>query len=449
MPRLLVVGGMAAGMSAASKLKRLRPECEATVLEEGEDLSYGACGLPYWIGGVVGSAEDLYALDPQGIAGRGIEVRFRQRVVSLMEGRKKVLVEDLPSGRRYEEGYDALLLATGARAGLPAIRGLEGDNLFALRDLSSGRRLAGHIEKRRPRSALIWGMGYLALEMAENLRARGMTVTLINRSARVLKTLVQPIRDRVVRELEDHGCRVFLEASVHEVVRRGSEVVCLKTDRGEFPADLFLVATGVRPATEFLEGSAVSQTGVGTIRVDETCATGVHAIWAAGDCCEVRHLLTGKPVYAPLGTTANKMGRVAGSCIAGQRETFPGVLGTAVTRAFGLEVGVTGLSPSEARGAGFDAADCLVEAGSRAGYFPGGGAVTVELTADRRGRLLGGQVAGPEGVKGRIDTLAAGLTCGMRVEQLAMLDAAYAPPFAPVWDPLLVAAGVLGGRLRG
>lgn len=448
MPRLLVVGGMAAGMSAASKLKRLAPEWEAAVLEAGPDPSYGACGLPYWIGGVTGSDRDLYALDPQEVARRGIDVQLRQKALALREGKKKVLVEDLPSGRQREEGYDALLIATGARALLPELRGLSGENLFTVHDLGDGRRLSRFIGDNRPRSALVWGTGYIGLEMAENLAARGMAVTMVNRSERVLKTLVPELRGRVLRELELRGVRVFLETQVEEAISGGGRLVALKTDRGELSADLFLVATGVRPATDFLAGSPVPLAKNGAVRVDDTCATGVHGVWAAGDCCEVTHLVTGKPVYVPLGTTANKMGRVAGSCIAGRRDRFPGVVGTAITRAFALEVGITGLSPSEAREAGFDPVECVIGAGSRAGYYPGGGEVLVQLTADRRGRLLGAQVAGPEGVKGRVDTLATAVTAGMRLDDLVYLDLAYAPPFAPVWDPLLVAANVLRGKVR-
>jgi NADPH-dependent 2,4-dienoyl-CoA reductase/sulfur reductase-like enzyme len=448
MPRLLVIGGMGAGMSAASKLRRLRPEWEATVLEAGEDLSYGACGLPYWVGGVAREMSDLYALDEEEIARRGIEVKLRQRATSLLEGKKKILVEDVPSGRVREESYDALVIAAGARAALPSLRGLEGENLFTLHDLGDGCRLYRFIQEKRPRSALIWGTGYVGLEMAENLAARGVDVTLINRSERVLRSLVPELRDRVLRELEFRGVRVSLGTQVQEVLRSGESIRALRTDRGELAADLFLVATGVRPATDFLADSPVSLAANGAIRVDETCATGVHGIWAAGDCCEVTHLVSGRPAYVPLGTTANKMGRVAGSCIAGERERFPGIVGTAITRAFSLEVGVTGFSPAEAKEAGFDPLQCVIEAGSRAGYYPGGGSVLVQLTADRRGRLLGGQVAGPEGVKGRVDTLAAAVTAGMKIDDFAMLDLAYAPPFAPVWDPLLVAAGVLKGRVK-
>lgn len=447
MPRLVVVGGIAAGMSGASKLKRLRPGWEALVLEAGEDPSYGACGLPYWIGGVTREMDDLYALDPREVAERGIEVRLRQRVTGLMEGRKAVLVEDVASGRTHEESYDALLIATGTRARMPEIRNLQGENLFTMHDLADGRRMHRFIEENRPRSAVIWGTGYIGLEMAENLSARGMAVVMVNRSERVLRSLTPPIRDRVLQELEDRGVRVFLDTEVLEVVKAEDRIVSLRTDRGDMAADLFLVATGVRPATDFLEGSPVPRAANGAIRVDETCATGVHGIWAAGDCCEVTHRVTGRPAYIPLGTTANKMGRVAGSNIAGERERFPGVVGTAITRVFGLEVGITGLGPEEASEAGFDPVDAYIRAGSRAGYYPGGGAVHVHLTADRRGRVLGAQVAGPEGTKGRIDTLAAALTCGMKVEDLALLDMAYAPPFAPVWDPVLIAAGVLKGRL--
>ncbi|MEW5763781.1 MAG: FAD-dependent oxidoreductase [Acidobacteriota bacterium] len=450
MPRLLVLGGMAAGMSAASKVRRLDPRWEATVLDAGPDRSYGACGLPYVVGGVTADIEDLFALDPEEIARRGIEVRLRQKALALEEGRKRVVVEDLPSGARSEEPYDALLISTGSRAVLPDLKGLQGDNLFGMHDLADGRRLQSFLADARPRSALVWGSGYIGIEMAENLAARGVSVTLVNRSQRVLKTLVEPLKARVLQELERRGVRVLLGVRVLEVLRTGERILGLRTDRGELYADLLLIATGVRPATDFLEGSPVPRDGRGAILVDEACATGVHAVWAAGDCCAVRHLVTGRPAYLPLGTTANKMGRVAGANIAGRRERFPGVVGTAVTRAFGLEVGLTGLSPVEAASAGFDPAEAVVEAGSRAGYYPGGGAVTVQLTADRRtGRLLGGQVAGPEGTKGRVDTLAAAVTAGMRAEDFALLDLAYAPPFAPVWDPLLVAAGVLVSRLKG
>jgi len=448
MPRFLVVGGMAAGMSAASKVRRLDPRWEVTVLEAGPDPSYGACGIPYVVGGATPDFEELYALDEAEVARRGIEVRLRHRVLSLLEGRKRVVVEETASGRRTEEAYDALLLATGSRAVLPEIRGLQGDNLFTVHDLGDGRRLWRFLAEERPRSAVIWGTGYIGVEMTENLSARGLSVTLLNRSERMLRTLAPPLKERLLAELEERGVSVRLGAEVREVLREGNRIVALATDQGELRGDLFLVATGVRPATDFLEGSPVPRDGRGAIQVDEHCATGVHGIWAAGDCCAVRHLLTGRPAYLPLGTTANKMGRVAGSNVAGERARFPGVVGTAVTRAFSLEVGLTGLSPEEAREAGFDPVSAHAVAGSRAGYYPGGGPVTVFLTADRRsGRLLGGQVAGPEGTKGRIDTLAAALTAGMRLEDFAALDLAYAPPFAPVWDPLLVAAGVLKGKL--
>lgn len=448
MPRLLVIGGMAAGMSAASKLRRLRPEWEVTVLDAGEDLSYGACGIPYAIGGLAAGMEELVALSSEEIASRGIEVRLRHRALEVREGRKSVPVEDLRNGRRREEAYDALLLATGAIPVWPEIRGLEGDNLFSLHTLADGRRLAGHLDAERPRSAVVWGTGYIGVEMAENLARKGLSVTLLNRSERILRALAVPVRERTVSALAEGGVRLLLGAEVVEVRRAGGRIVALDTDRGEVTADLFLVATGVRPNTEFLRGSPVLLSPGGAIRVDDTCATGVHGIWAAGDCCEVRHLVTGRPAYIPLGTTANKMGRVAGANIAGTRERFPGVVGTAVTRAFNLEVGVTGLDPSEARTAGFEPVEAWVEAGSRAGYYPGGGVVTVHLTADRRGKLLGGQVAGPEGTKGRVDALAVALTAGMKVEEFASLDLAYAPPFAPVWDPLLIAAGALRHRLR-
>lgn len=370
-------------------------------------------------------------------------MRLRHRVLEIREGRKSLRVEDLRNGRTSEESYDALLIATGAVPVRPAIRGLEGDNLFFVHTLAHGRRLARFLEEERPRSALVWGSGYIGIEMVENLVRRGMVVTLLNRSERTLRSLVPEVRERVAGILADRGVRLVLGAEVLEVKRSGDRILSLDTDRGDLHADLFVIGTGVRPNTDFLRGSPLPLAESGALRVDETCATGLHGIWAAGDCCEVRHIVSGKASYIPLGTTANKMGRVAGANIAGARERFPGVAGTALTRAFDLEVGVTGLGPEQAAEAGFDPVVAHIEAGSRAGYYPGGGTVTVHLTADRRGRLLGGQVAGPEGTKGRLDTLAAALAARMKVEEFASLDLAYAPPFAPVWDPLLLAAGAL------
>jgi len=450
MPRLVVIGGMAAGMSAASKLRRLRPEWEVLVLEAGPDRPYGACGLPYLLGREVTGVDSLYALSPDEIASRGIELRLRQRVTVLQEGRKQVEVEDLPSGRRRAEAYDALLIAVGAKAVLPDLRGLAGENLFTLHDLGDGRRMEGFLERERPRSALVWGTGYVGVEVAENLARRGVAVTLINRSERVLKSLCPVLRERVVLELEHNDVRLLLATQVHEVLSSGNRIEALETDRGRLAADLFVVAAGVRPATDLLAGSPVALDRQGAVVVDEGCATATHGIWAAGDCCAVTHRVTGRPAWIPLGTTANKMGRVAGANIAGERERFPGVVGTAITRVFGLQVGRTGLSFTEAVEAGFDAEWASIRSHSRAGYFPGGGEVRVSLVADRRSeRLLGGQVAGVEGTKGRTDTLAAAVTTGMKVEDLLHLDLAYAPSFAPVWDPLLTAAAALRARLRG
>lgn len=448
MPKLVVVGGVAAGMSGASKVRRLAPEWTITVLEAGNDLSYGACGMPYWIGGITG-ADSLYAMTPEKIAERGIEVRLRQRVTSIAEGRKLVAVTDESSGERHEEDYDALLISTGARARLPEIRGLEGKNVFLFHDFAQGRALDSYIRENSPKSALIWGTGYIGLEMAENLVARGINVTLINRSAHVLRTLVDPLKEVLLVELEAKGVKVLLETKVLEVLGDSGGVTALRTDRGEIGADIFIVAVGVEPATDFLKDSPVPLAENGAIMVDEYCSTGVHGIWAAGDCCAVNHLVTGRRAYLPMGTTANKMGRVAGSNIAGERARFPGVVGTAVVKVFGLEAGVTGLNSVQAKEAGFDAVEVVVKAPSRAHYYPGSGLVHVCLTAERNGRLLGGQVVGPEGTKGRIDTLAAAVTAGMKVGELAMLDVSYAPPFAPVWDPLLVAAGVLEKEVTG
>ncbi|HNQ77195.1 MAG TPA: FAD-dependent oxidoreductase [Acidobacteriota bacterium] len=447
MPRLVVIGGNAAGMSAASRAARTSSEWEVSVFDAGSDLSWGACGMPYVFSGEAAGFDSLFALSPEKISERGIETRIHSRALELSEGRKKVVFRDEKNGKTFEEAYDALLIATGSVPVIPDIRDISGDNFFVLHALSDGTGIDAYIKKERPRSVCIIGGGYIACEMAETLSRCGMMVTIATRSERFLGRLNKKFREKLALELEDNGVRMFRGAEITAVNRDRGRVISLETTRGKVPADFFLCATGVRAATDFLKGGPIPLGKKGGIETDGMCRTGVSSIWAAGDCCCVRNIVTGKHSYAPLGTTANKMGRVAGFNITGGREEFPGVLGTAITRVFGLEIALTGLGHREALEEGFDAEEASTLELTRPAYFRGAKETSVSIVCDRNGRIIGGQVIGGEGAKGRIDALAAVITGGLTVRDAMHLDLAYAPPFSPARDPLLTCLYALEKKL--
>ena len=412
--RLLVIGGVAAGLSAAARARRTDPSLEIVVLEKGATISYGACGLPYYVEGRVRSAGQLIVYTPEYFRKeRRITVRTGARVASISHPRREVVLD---GGERVH--YDRLVIATGARPVLPDPAAI------ALHTLEDAERLKTYLREKRPRRALIIGAGYIGLEAADALRRHGLAVTVAERSAYVLHredaALTQAVRER----LEQFRVELRLNEPHADVAG----------------ADLVIAATGVRPNVEVSADAGVELGHTGAIRVDEHMETNLPGVYAAGDCAETLHLVTGRPAYIPLGTTANKMGRVAGANAAGRRERFGGVVGTAIVRVFGLGIAITGLSAEQARREGFSPISARITARSHAGYF-GGKPITVELVADAATRrLLGGAVWGEEGVAGRINVIATALHNRMRVEDLEQLDLAYAPPFATVWDPVLIAA---------
>lgn len=448
MPRLVVIGGNAAGMSAASAVARASCGWDVCVFDAGGDLSWGACGLPYVFSREADGFDGLFALSPDEIARRGIEARTFMRAVELVEGRKRVVFSNEKNGSLSEESYDALLIATGAVPVIPEIRDFFGNNLFVLHTLADGRRLSSFIESERPRSACIVGGGYIGVEMAETLTMSGIQTTMVVRSDRLLGKLNPDFREKLAAVLEDNGVRLLRGAGITNVRKKGGKVESLETSRGTVSADMFICAAGVRAATSFLDDSPISLGERGGIEVDGMCGTGIPSVWAAGDCCCVRNFITGRSCYVPLGTTANRMGRIAGANVTGGREEFPGVLGTAITRAFGLEIAVTGLNLAEALREGFDAEEASIGGSTRPRYFRGGKEIFVSVVGDRGGRVIGGQVAGGEGVKGRIDTLAALIQGGVRIRDAENLDLAYAPPFSTVKDPLLTCFSLLKKKLR-
>lgn len=432
--RLIVIGGVAAGLSAAARARRLDPSLEIVVLEKGPVISYGACGLPYLVEGRVRSSEELIVYTPEYFAReRNITVRTGARVTAILHPRREVQLEN---GERLH--YDRLVVATGARAFAGGIAGADLPHVFSLHTLEDGERLTCFMRERRPRRAVVIGAGYIGLEAVDALRHRGLAVTLIEHGVHILHRQDADLTAAVRERLE----RFRVE------VRLGQPVAAIEPGHVDGVAcDLVLLAAGIRPNAEMAAEAGIERGRTGALRVDERMETSLTGVYAAGDCAEVQHLVTGRPTYIPLGTTANKTGRIAGANAAGARERFPGVVGTSIVRVCGLGIGTTGLSAEQARHEGFSPVAVRIDSRSRPRYFQGR-PTTVELVADRpTGRLLGGTVLGEEGADGRINVVATALAARLRVDEFEHLDLCYAPPFAPVWDPLLIAAQQLAKQL--
>jgi NADPH-dependent 2,4-dienoyl-CoA reductase/sulfur reductase-like enzyme len=451
MGRIVVVGGVAAGMSAASQAKRRQPEAEVVVLERGPYVSYAACGMPYRIEDPTGTMEDLVVLTPADVRERDVDLRLRHRALAIDPARRTVTAQDLQGGGTIDLGYDALVLATGAAPVHPPIPGLDRPGVFLLRELTDGQALARHLAEARPARAVIVGAGYIGMEMAEALRRRGLAVTVLEKMGQVVPGYDPAIAALVVDALQRHEVTVETGITV-EAVQDGDEDgdagLTVRTDRGLIPTDMVLVSVGIRPRVELARTAGVALGETGAVAVDDGMRTSVPGVFAAGDCAEARHIVSGRPVWIPLGTTANKQGKVAGANAAGGAERFPGVAGTAAFRVFDLEVGRTGLTPRQASRIGREAVAAVSRQPSHAHSVPGASPITTVLLVDRgTGRLLGAEMAGVGVVAKRIDVLATALHAGLGVEALEQLDLSYAPPFAPVFDPVLIAATVARKRL--
>ncbi len=416
--KLLVVGGVAAGLSAASRARRVDRSLEIVVLEKGERISYGACGLPYWIEGQVKSVDQLTVYTPEFFEKeRNIRVRTGCEVTAVQHGRREVL---LRSGERI--GYDRLVWAAGARP----VEAARGDRVFTLHTDKDAERLQTFLKEKQPKTAVVVGGGYIGLEMATALRARGLSVTVYHDGVSLLgrdeEWLTKKVSERLAR------CKVELRMNT-----RAPSV-------DSMPQDLVLLAKGLQPNVEVLREAGAEVGRTGAFQVTDRMETSLGGVYAAGDCCEAQHVVSGRPAWLPLGTTANKMGRVAGANAAGARERFAGIAGTSIVRIGGLAVGMTGLSAVQARRDGFAPVEVLVEGRDRPRYFLGR-MVSVCLVGDKNSkRLLGASVVGDEGALGRVNVVATALSARMRVEDFAEIDMGYAPPYATAMDPLMVAA---------
>lgn len=440
--RLIVIGGDAAGMSAAAKARRLDPDLAITVFERSPHTSYSACGMPYYIAGMVEKVEDLISRTPEVFRDKyRIDARILHEVTTIDPAAGRVQVSDRQSKKEFWEPYDQLVIATGALPFCPKLPGSDARGIFGLSTLQSGIRIRRALDEEQPRRAVVVGGGYIGLEMAEALIRRGLEVSLIQRGPQVMATLDADMGALVSEALREIGVQLYLEESLTGFEVRDGRVSAAVTNNRTLPADLVILGMGTRPNTALAEAAGVPLGVKGALRVNARMQTEISGIWGAGDCAESFHLVSRAPVHIALGTIANKQGTVAGTNLGGGYATFPGVVGTAVSKICQYEVARTGLKEAEIGGLGLQYDTATIKSRTRAGYYPGAGQITVKLLAEKgSGRLLGGQIVGLEGAAKRIDILATALHAGMTVQQIVDLDLSYAPPFSPVWDPVQTAA---------
>ena len=446
--RIVVVGGDAAGMSAASTAKRAAgDDVEIIAFERGQWTSYSACGIPYWVGGEVSSPHDLVARTPEEHRSRGIDVRLGTSVTSLDADAGRVSVRD-EDGRESEVGYDDVVLATGAEPIVPDVPGVDAAGIHVVHTLDDGARVLADLDTTSKRVVIVGG-GYVGLEMAEAGVHLGLDTTLITRSGTPMTSLDPDMGNLVHDALVRDGIEVRTSCPARGFEVSDGRVVAVQTDDGAIPADLVLLGVGVRARSALADGAGLTTGAMGAIAVDSRQrADADRHVWAAGDCVETWHRLSQRRVFIPLGTHANKQGLVLGRNLVGADAEFPGVLGTAITKACSSEIARSGLGENDARDAGFDVETVTVDATTRAGYFPGAEPMTIKMVADRRDRrLLGAQIVGGAGAAKRIDTVATALWGGFSVDDVMFSDLSYAPPFSGVWDPVQAAARALSSRL--
>ncbi len=441
--RLVVIGGDAAGGSAASQARKRQPDLDVVMFERGRSTSYSACGIPYWISGTVDDEAALVARTPEQHRAAGIDVRMRTEVVGIDLDRRTVAWRDLDSGAEGSEPFDDLVYATGSVPMRPPVPGIDADGVFGVQVLDDGAALRTELARGSVRRVVVVGGGYIGLEIAEACRIRGLDVTVVDLSATPVGTFDPDVGAQIAEAVRGEGIELVLSDGVAaiDVGADGRARAVVTASGRELPADLVVLGLGVRPNVALAREAGIPLGTSGGVAVDARMRTGVEGVWAAGDCVESVHRLSGQRVVVALGTHANKQGRVAGINIGGGYATFPGVIGTAITRVCDLEAARTGLSSAEAEAAGYSFVRAAVDSTTKAAYCPGAAPNRVTMIAERRsGRLLGAQIVGRKAAAKRIDALAICIWNQMTVDEILSLDLSYAPPFAPVWDPVLIAA---------
>ncbi len=442
--KLVIVGGVAAGASAAAKARRCNEAAEIIMFEKGPHISYATCGLPYYLSGVIRKREHLLVTSPRFFKQRfNVQVRTHHEVQRVDPSAREVLVRNLVTGTAIKEPYDRLVLATGARAIVPPVPGVDLPFVFALKTLEDADRIYAHLESTRPENAVVVGGGLIGMEAIENLAGKGMQVALVEFMPQVLAFLDREMAEVVQQHLQNKGVKIFLSEKAAIIEKRAGRG-WLVTDKGrELPADVVIMSVGIRPNTELAKDAGLRIGPSGGIVVNECMQTSDPYIFAAGDCAESINLVTGKPTLNPMGSAANKQGRAAGANAMGRCIAVKGFTGTVILKIFDLAVAKTGLSEGEAVSEGFSPLVTYVLSEDHAGYYPEAKELRIKSVADQATRrLLGAQVIGEKGVDKRIDVIATAIYNRMALDDLLQLDLAYAPPYSAARDPVIVAGAI-------
>ena len=439
--KLLVIGGVAAGMSAASKARRVMPDMEITVFEKTGYVSYGSCGLPYFIGGLIKEPEDLLAYPIDFFRKkRGIDVRIHHFVKKILPMENKIIVEDLEQNKTEDYKYDKLVISTGAYAKVPDDLTNNRDGIFTLRTVEDGINLRAFIRKNHPQKVVIIGAGNIGIEMVDIFHSLSIKTTVVEKLPQILPNLDSDMAELVEKHLENYGIEIIKSTGVKSFTGNGRVSRVILEDGREISTDFVLVSIGAAPGSSLARDAGIETGKFNGIKVTEKMETSEKDIYAAGDCIEVKNIITNQDVYLPLGTTANKTGKIAGENAAGGNAVFSGIAGTNILKTIDTEVAKTGLSLKEASGFGFNADFAIIKGLNRAHYYPGHKQLWLKIIFEKKtGKLLGAQIVG-EGASQRIDVFTAALYANFTVNDLSQLDISYAPPFAPVWDPLLIGA---------
>ena len=449
--KVIIIGGVAGGASAAARIRRLDEQAEILVFERSGHVSYANCGLPYYIGGVITDEEELTLQTPESFYNRfRIDVRVKHEVTAIHPESKTVSVKNLTTGEVFEESYDKLILSPGAKPTVPRLAGVDGERVFTLRTVEDTLRIKHFIDTHQPKSVVIAGGGFIGLEMAENLRELGLDVTIVQRPKQVLAPLDEDMAAALHNLLRKHGVKLKLGSSVEGFRQDDDQVSTLLKDEEPLVSDMVLLAIGVTPDTVLAKEAGLELGQKGSIVVNDRMETSVPDVYAVGDAVEVRHYVTGDKALISLAGPANKQGRIVADNICGGDSRYPGSQGSSVLKLFNMTAASTGINEKTAKAAGMEYDKVVLSPGNHAGYYPGGRTMTMKVLWEKETlRLLGAQIVGYDGVDKRIDVLATAIHCGMKATELTQLDLAYAPPYSSAKDPVNMAGFIIDNISKG
>lgn len=442
--RVVIIGGVAAGTSAAAKLKRMKPDCDVIIYEKTDIVSFGACGLPYFVGGFFQEPEDMIARTPEQFRKSGVELNLFHEVLGVNPDEKTISVKDIKNDKIFTDKYDKLMIATGASPIIPPIENVNLENVSTLKSMEDGIHIKELLRKDNHKNVVIIGAGFIGLEAIEAAKKLDMNVNVFQLEERILPNVFdKEITDILEEEIRSHGVTLHLNDSVSKLVGDTKVEKVISKNGTEAKADIVILATGVRPNTSFLKDTGIAMLKNGAIIVDEYGKTSIEDIYAAGDCATIQNMVTGEDSYVPLATGANKLGRIVGENLAGSNHAFQGSLASSCIKVMSMEAASTGITEEKAKSMGLNYKSVFISDFNQTSYYPGRNKIYVKLVyeADSK-KLLGGQVAGFKDSVQRANVLAAAIMGGLTTKQLGMLDLCYAPPFARTWDVLNVAGNV-------